>query len=235
MGDAASGDGLRLRDELLATLTGLAGGWRVGAPASSALGTPAWGGSDRLEPSELGQRLRPGRGSATGPNPTDRGKAGTKRHLVTDARGTPLGFRLSGANRHDSVMMAPTLDAIPPVRNGRRGRPRHRPDKLHADKAYDAEPRRHECRARGIVPRIAGRGIDSSERLGRHRWLVERTLGSTASVGCRCATSDVQTSTKPSPASLPASSHSTRSGGSVSALSFLLESVREVRLIGRGA
>nr|WP_244435319.1 IS5 family transposase [Methylobacterium sp. B34] len=90
-------------------------------------------------------------------------------------RGTPLGFRLSGANRHDSVMMAPTLDAIPPVRNGRRGRPRHRPDKLHADKAYDAQPRRHECRARGIVPRIARRGIDSSERLGRHRWVVERT------------------------------------------------------------
>ena len=149
----------------------------MGPPASGALGAPAWGGRDRLEPRELGQRLCPGqkRGSATGPNPTDRGKAGTKRHLVTDARGTPLGFRLSGANRHDSVMMAPTLDAIPPVRNGRRGRPRHRPDKLHADKAYDAEPRRHECRARGIVPRIARRGIDSSERLGRHRWVMERT------------------------------------------------------------
>ncbi|MGH1569446.1 IS5 family transposase [Methylobacterium sp. P31] len=115
------------------------------------------------------------RGSATGPNPTDQGKAGTKRHLVTDARGTPLGVCLSGANRHDSAMMAPTLDAIPPLRNGRRGRPRRRPDKLHADKAYDARPRRHECRARGIVPRIARRGIDSSERLGRHRWVVERT------------------------------------------------------------
>ena len=127
-----------------------------------------------MQPSE-GRAIHK-RGSATGPNPTDRGKAGTKRHLVTDARGTPLGFRLSGANRHDSVMMAPTLDAIPPVRNARRGRPRHRPDKLHADKAYDAEPRRHECRARGIVPRIARRGIESSERLGRHRWVVERTF-----------------------------------------------------------
>lgn len=177
MGDAASGDGLRLRDELLAPLTGLAGGRRMGAPASGALEAPARGGRDRLEPSGLGQRLCPSqkRGSTTRPNPTDRGKAGTKRHLVTDARGTPLGFRPSGANRHDSVMMAPTLDAIPPVRNGRRPRPRHRPDKLHADKTYDAEPRRHECRARGIVPRIARRGIESSERLGRHRWVVERT------------------------------------------------------------
>ncbi|TXN60385.1 IS5 family transposase [Methylobacterium sp. WL18] len=115
------------------------------------------------------------RGPANGRNPTDRGKPGTKRHLVIDARGTPLGFCLSGANRHDSIMMTTTLDVIPPLRTGQRGRPRRRPDKLHADKAYDARPRRHECRMRGIVPRIARRGIESSERHGRHRWVVERT------------------------------------------------------------
>ncbi|TFZ61113.1 IS5 family transposase [Methylorubrum sp. Q1] len=112
---------------------------------------------------------------ATGPNPTDRGKPGTKRHLVTDARGTPLGLLLTGANRHDSPQMAPTLDAIPPLGTGRRGRPRHRPDKLHADKAYDGRIRRQECRARGIVPRIARKGVESREKLGRHRWVVERT------------------------------------------------------------
>lgn len=66
--------------------------------------------------------------------------------------------------------MAPRLDAIPPVR-GKRGRP----DKLHADKAYDARARRQECRARGILPRIARHGIESSRKLGRHRWVVERT------------------------------------------------------------
>ena len=146
-------------------------------PAWGSARAPARGRADRLEPGLPGQRVRPGqkRGPATGPNPTDRGKPGTKRHLVTDARGTPLGLGLSGANRHDSLMMAPTLDAIPPLRNGRRGRPRRRPDKLHADKAYDAKGRRQECRARGIVPRIARRGIESGERLGRHRWVVERT------------------------------------------------------------
>ncbi|CAO4157274.1 DDE-Tnp-1 domain-containing protein [Methylorubrum extorquens] len=64
------------------------------------------------------------KGFATRPNSTDRGKPGTRRHLVTDARGTPLGLCLSGANRHDSVMMAQTLDAVPPLRNGRRRRPR---------------------------------------------------------------------------------------------------------------
>ena len=70
--------------------------------------------------------------------------------------------------------MAATLDAIPPVR-GKCGRPRRRPDKLHADKAYDARNRRQECRARGIVPHIARRGIESSDKLGRYRWVVERT------------------------------------------------------------
>ena len=44
---------------------------------------------------------------------------------------------LTGANRHDSAMLAPTLDAVPSVRSGKRGRPRRRPAKLHADKAYD--------------------------------------------------------------------------------------------------
>ena len=149
----------------------------MAAPASGAARTPACGGRDRLEPGERRQRERVGekRGSATGPNPTDRGKAGTKRHLVTDARGTPLGLVLTGANCHDSPLMAPTLDAIPPLRSGRRGRPRQRPDKLHADKAYDAPVRRQECRARGITARIARRGIERSDRLGRHRWVVERS------------------------------------------------------------
>jgi transposase len=94
---------------------------------------------------------------------------------VVDRRGTPLGVRLSPANRHDSLMLAATLDAVPGVRHGR-GRPRRRPKKLHADKAYDHRRCRKECRARSIAPRIARRGVDTSERLGRHRWVVERTL-----------------------------------------------------------
>jgi transposase len=72
-------------------------------------------------------------------------------------------------------MLEPLLDAVPPIRK-RRGRPRRRPDKLHADKAYDHRRCRRACRARRIKPRIARRGIESSQRLGRHRWVVERTL-----------------------------------------------------------
>lgn len=73
-------------------------------------------------------------------------------------------------------MLAATLDAVPGLRTGRRGRPRRRPDKLHADTAYDHRRCRQECRARSIMPRIARRGVESSRHLGRHRWIVERTL-----------------------------------------------------------
>ncbi len=72
-------------------------------------------------------------------------------------------------------MLEPVLDAVPPIRQCR-GRPRKRPGKLHADKAFDFVRCRRACRKRRIVPRIARRGVDSSERLGRHRWVVERTL-----------------------------------------------------------
>jgi transposase len=67
------------------------------------------------------------------------------------------------------------LDAIPPIRQPN-GRHRRRPGKLHADKAYDIPRCRQALRRRHIRVRIARKGIDSSERLGRHRWVVERTL-----------------------------------------------------------
>ena len=71
----------------------------------------------------------------------------------------------------------PLIDAIPPIvgPRGRPGRPRFRPAKLHGDKGYDFPACRRALRARGIASRIARRGIESSERLGRHRWVVERT------------------------------------------------------------
>ena len=114
-------------------------------------------------------------GELTGPNPTDRGKPGSKRHVLVDAHGVPLALLLSAANVHDSRLLEPLLDAVPPIRQCA-GRPRKRPAKLHADKGYDYDRCRRACRRRGIVPRIARRGIESSERLGRHRWVVERTL-----------------------------------------------------------
>ena len=83
---------------------------------------------------------------------------------------------ITRANRHNSMALASTLDAMPGVRSGKRGRPRKRPAKLHADKAYDSRRCRAECQARGIRPRIARKGVETSARLGRHRWVVERTF-----------------------------------------------------------
>jgi transposase len=116
-------------------------------------------------------------GQATGPNPTDRGKAGSKRHLVVDGQGVPLATLLTAANGNDSVVFAQVLEAIPPLRRpfGQPGRPRSRPAKLHADKGYDTPRCRRCCWEPHIGCRIARIGIESSERLGRHRWLVERT------------------------------------------------------------
>jgi transposase len=94
---------------------------------------------------------------------------------VADRNGIPLAITQSAANVHDSRMLEATIDAIEPIKRPR-GRPRKRPDKLHADKAYDFPRCRQALRQRSITPRIARRGIDSSERLGRHRWVVERTL-----------------------------------------------------------
>jgi len=83
--------------------------------------------------------------------------------------------RLSAANTHDSLLLEQVVDAVPPVK-GPRGRPRRRPAKLHLDKGYDYPRCRRALRRRGITPRIARRGIESSQRLGRHRYVVERSL-----------------------------------------------------------
>ena len=83
---------------------------------------------------------------------------------------------MSGAQVHDSSMLIPLLEAVPSVA-GLVGRPRKRPAKLHADKAYASRTHRAWLRSRGIVPRIARYGIESRERLGKWRWVVERALG----------------------------------------------------------
>jgi transposase len=97
---------------------------------------------------------------------------------VIDAAGLPLAVGLSAANTHDSQLLEPMVDAVPAVigPRGRPGRPRRRPAKLHGDKGYDYPGCRRALRRRHITPRLARRGVESSTRLGRHRWKVERSL-----------------------------------------------------------
>ena len=134
-------------------------------------------GRARLEPRQSGLVLGAGeRGSdSVGPCPTDQGRGGTKLHLIVDCLGSPLALLFSGANRKDSKLLEPLLDAVRPVRSAR-GRPRRWPAKLHADKAYDHAFCREACRARGVLDRIAHRGVESSERFGRQCWVVERAF-----------------------------------------------------------
>ena len=94
---------------------------------------------------------------------------------MVERAGLPLAVRLSPANRHDSVLFEEVIDAVPPIKRPS-GRRRKRPAKLHADKAYDSRRCRRALTRRHIRVRIARKGIERSDRLGRHRWVVERTL-----------------------------------------------------------
>jgi transposase len=94
----------------------------------------------------------------------------------------PLSLLVTAANTNDSLVFEALLEDIPTVRTPAGGR-RCRPGKVHADKAYDHRRCHAYLARRGIKVRIARRGIESSTRLGRHRWKAERSIAWLA--GCR--------------------------------------------------
>jgi transposase len=98
--------------------------------------------------------------------------------VLADGRGAPLAALSTAANVNEGTVLERLVDAIPALKqpHGRPGRPRQRPDKLHADLGYASRRNRALLHHRGITPRIARKGIDSRERLGRYRWIVERTF-----------------------------------------------------------
>jgi transposase len=67
------------------------------------------------------------------------------------------------------------VERVPAVR-GRVGRPRRRPERVTADRAYDHRPQRRELRRRGVKAEIARRNTGHGSGLGRVRWVVERTF-----------------------------------------------------------
>ncbi len=84
-----------------------------------------------------------------------------------------MAVAFSGANVHDSHSFKPLLLGLPATRS-RRGPRRRRLVKVRADKAYFSAE--HVAwLARGLIPRIARPGIEPGERLGRHRWKIERS------------------------------------------------------------
>jgi hypothetical protein len=120
VGDAVQRVGLRLGHDLLETPPRLATGWHLGLNTLCATGLALSLLQNRLVQSSRGQLFNPSRfwGPQTGPNPTDRAKLGSKRHLICDGRGVPLVIRVTGANRNDSQEALALVDAVPPCREG---------------------------------------------------------------------------------------------------------------------
>src|SRR5438034_3379202 len=140
---AAQGDGLRLGDDLLAAAQRMEQGRGLGQGASKASEASARSRPDRLVPRRGGLLLGAGgkRGAQTGPNPTDRRKAGSKHHVLVDAKGIPLAVILTGANRHDVTQLIPLVDAIPAI-GGKPGPARRKFDLILGDRAYDSSAHR---------------------------------------------------------------------------------------------
>ncbi len=116
-----------------------------------------------------------GGGEATGPNPTDRRKPGTKHHLLVDRNRVPLEIRITGANRHDVLEIVPLIVNMPSIA-GKPGHPVTKPEVVQADRAYHDSAVDAILGWLGITPRIAKRGTPHGSGLGKSRWVVERTM-----------------------------------------------------------
>jgi putative transposase len=116
-------------------------------------------------------------GGKTGKNPTDRGKIGTKRSVLTDGQGVPLGLAVSGANVHDKHLVRETIESIPVERP--QVTPK-KPQHICQDKGYDYPDTRELVAEFGYTAHIPVRGSDSAKRkklpgYRARRWVVERT------------------------------------------------------------
>lgn len=118
-------------------------------------------------------------GDSTGPNPTDRGKKGTKRSLLTEADGIPVGLEVAGANKNDFKLVQQTLQSVPQELD--RPEPTEQePQGICMDKGYDYPETREQVRKAKLTPHIRRRGENKSKRKrypgGKaRRWVVERT------------------------------------------------------------
>src|SRR3954451_3483100 len=104
-------------------------------------------------------------GELTGPNPTDRGKAGTKYHVVVATDGIPLGVVPSAANVHDTRLFRHLL-RLAQVVCAAIGR-------LYADAGYDSAENRGLCLRDGVQPHIRKIGAPHGSGLGSVRCIVE--------------------------------------------------------------
>jgi transposase len=107
-------------------------------------------------------------GEKAGRSPVDRGKRGIKRSVAVDVRGIPLGIVTAPANRHDSPLLAGTLDATRALDLLPEG------TSIRLDRGYDSEATREKLRARGLIAEISQNG-KPAPLAATGRWIVERT------------------------------------------------------------
>ncbi|MGA5823785.1 IS5 family transposase [Kitasatospora sp. NPDC094028] len=115
------------------------------------------------------QTKAPCRGDKAGPSPVDRAKQGLKRSTLVDSGGIPIGLVSAGANRHESVLLGPTIDA---ARRQVGNLPADAT--VHLDSAYDGKPSRQVLGAQGLTGEIARKGVPAPIQVGK-RWVVEHT------------------------------------------------------------
>src|ERR687890_1952683 len=108
-------------------------------------------------------------GEKAGRSPVDRGKRGVKRSMAVDARGIPLGAVSAPANRHDSPLLVPTLEAASEALGAL-------PEgaSVHLDRGYDSLLSRERLEELGLGWEISGRG-KPAPFWATNRWVVERT------------------------------------------------------------
>jgi transposase len=168
--------------DLLAAAAGLGG---AGHLAESLAGvseraerTPAV----EVERNVPGRQFRSGEKRGCGVGKTKRGK-GTKWMVVVDGRGVPLGDYLHSASPAEVRLAETTLATIRVGRRHRAGRPRQKPVRVIADKAYDSDPLRERLARRGIeliAPHRSNRKKPATQdgralRRYKRRWIIERT------------------------------------------------------------
>jgi putative transposase len=116
-------------------------------------------------------------GKKTGKNPTDRGKQGTKKSLLVDGDGGPLGVVIAGANVVEQKLLKETIEAIVVERPD----PNEEEQNLCLDKGYDNPNGREAAKGGGYVPHIRKIG-EEAKTCGRskghkpRRWVVERAF-----------------------------------------------------------
>ncbi len=104
-------------------------------------------------------------GEVAGKSPVDRGKQGLKRSTAVEAKSIPLATIAAPANRHDSPLLGPTLDALGVA---------DQPITIHLDRGYDSGVTRRLLASRGLDAEIAEKGKPAPVPAGK-RWVVERT------------------------------------------------------------